>query len=73
MGDSVRNAYVEAKPKLRGWLHALAAPATLSAGAFLIVIAGLRHVRAASGPRGIGSARESRLVGPDCLSLYHRL
>ncbi len=38
VGDSVRQAYADVKPQLRGWLHALAAPATLSAGAFLIIL-----------------------------------
>lgn len=38
VSGSVRAKYEDVKPHLRGWLHAMAAPATLSAGVFLIVL-----------------------------------
>ncbi len=42
LDESFPSANPEAKPVLRGWLHMLAAPATLAAGAFLIAIPALR-------------------------------
>ncbi|WP_148572772.1 PAQR family membrane homeostasis protein TrhA [Nocardioides caldifontis] len=38
LGDQLAEAFVEVKPKLRGWLHAITSPLTLAAGIVLIVL-----------------------------------
>jgi hemolysin III len=48
VSESVRAKYEEVKPHLRGWMHAMAAPATLSAGIFLIVLSPTTMTRVGS-------------------------
>jgi hypothetical protein len=42
----VHDALVEAKPKLRGWLHAATAPLALAAGAVLVILSPTSATRA---------------------------
>src|SRR3954468_13526564 len=45
----VHDALVEAKPRLRGWLHAATAPLALAAGAVLVILSPTSTTRTGSG------------------------
>ena len=47
-GETVRDAIDEAKPHLRGWLHAATAPLALAAGIVLVVLSPTSMTRAGS-------------------------
>jgi hemolysin III len=64
---SVRETVEEAKPRLRGWLHAASAPVTLAAGVVLVVLSPTASTR-------VGSAvfAASALVLFTVSGVYHR-
>jgi hemolysin III len=67
LGEQVRGTLDEVKPKLRGWMHAATAPATLAAGIVLIVLSPTASTR-------VGSAvfATSALVLFTVSGIYHR-
>src|SRR4051794_34690386 len=67
VGDQVRERIEEAKPRLRGWMHAASAPLTLAAGIVLVVLSPTTTTR-------IGSAvfAASALVLFTVSGVYHR-
>ncbi len=48
LGEHVASALSDAKPKLRGWLHAVTSPLTLAAGVVLIVLSPTAATRVGS-------------------------
>ena len=67
LGEQVREAIQEAKPKLRGWLHLGIAPLTLAAGIVLVALSPTAMTR-------IGSAvfATSAVILFTCSAIYHR-
>ena len=67
LGEHVRGTLDEVKPKLRGWIHALTAPAALAAGIVLVVLSPTAATR-------VGSAvfATSALVLFTVSGIYHR-
>jgi hemolysin III len=49
IGDQVRAAVEDVKPRLRGWLHAVSAPLTLVAGVVLVALSPTAVTRVGSG------------------------
>jgi len=67
LGDHVRERIEDAKPKLRGWLHAAIVPLTLAAGVVLVALSPTAATR-------VGSAvfATSALVLFTVSAIYHR-
>src|SRR3954447_3926753 len=67
LGDHVRERIEDAKPKLRGWLHAAIVPLTLAAGVVLVALSPTAATR-------VGSAvfATSALVLFTVSAVYHR-
>jgi hemolysin III len=67
LGEQLAGAFVEVKPKLRGWLHAVTSPLTLAAGIVLIVLSPTTATR-------VGSAifTASALLLFTVSAVYHR-
>jgi hemolysin III len=67
LADNVRDLLVEAKPRLRGWLHAVTAPMTLAAGVVLILLS-----PSAAARTGSAVFAASALVLFSVSAVYHR-
>ena len=67
LGEHLASMFAEAKPRLRGWLHAVSAPMTLAAGVVLVALSPTASSR-------IGSAvfATSALLLFTVSALYHR-
>lgn len=69
--DTVVGTVAELKPRLRGWLHAYAAAASIATGATLIAVAAALRGGPAGATTGIYAATVTLLFGTS--ALYHRL
>ena len=68
---AVATAVAELKPRLRGWLHAYAAPVSVASGATLVAVAAAARGGRAGGSTAVYAATVTLLFGTS--ALYHRL